>query len=343
LYAPDGTLLKPFAVDAILGGIDDQVRTYRVRAGDTLVKIAAKFGLKMSSLFWANQLTDKDSVQIGDVLAIPPTDGVLYTVKEGDTVETIAAAFHADPAKVVAYNGLGGDIVVIGETIMVPDGRGAAIPSAPVADSGGSSGSSGPLQVPPTLPPSVSAPTSCTGWQDPYAPPTKIRVLRTYGSASGRVQTVDFRAYVDNVMAWEWPSDYPTAALEAGAIAVKQYGWYYTIHYRGGITAGGACYDVTDTADDQIYRPETRSAIAIQKSAITATWSMSIRRTRGGLPGQFILTGYRPGTITSCGAEQDGFRLYERGVFDCARQGKTLEEIEGIYYGPTSQLILGSP
>ncbi|MFI5253844.1 MAG: LysM peptidoglycan-binding domain-containing protein [Candidatus Limnocylindrales bacterium] len=341
-YAPDGTFRKPFAVLPSPARLADQVVTYRVRAGDTLAKIAARFGLKMSSLYWANDLTDKDTIQIGDVLAIPPIDGVLYTVKEGDTIESIAAAFHADAALVVAYNGLAGDVVVIGQTIMVPDGRGRPILSAAVASTGGP----GPTIMTSTKPPtpaSGSRPSSCTGWKDLMAPPNAIRVLRTSGPASGSVQIVDFQTYVGDVMAMEWPVYYPAAALQAGAIAVKQYGWYYTMHYRGGVSARGACYDVVDNANDQLFRPEARSAYAVHKAAIAATWTMSVRRSLSGVPGQFILTGYRPGTVATCGAEQDGFHLYELGVFDCARQGRTLEEIEGIYYGPTLQLVIGKP
>lgn len=191
----------------------------------------------------------------------------------------------------------------------------------------------------PQLAPTASAATSCTGWKDSYAPPSTVRVLRSYGAASGTVQTVAFRTYVDNVMAWEWPSTYPTASLRAGAIAVKQYAWYYTMHYRGGVTAAGACYDVKDSTADQIYRPETRAASTIQKAASTATWTMTIRRTQSSVLGQFILTGYRSGTIATCGAEHNGFLLYQKGVADCGKQGKTLEEIERIYYGATLQPV----
>ncbi|MFI5253845.1 MAG: FG-GAP-like repeat-containing protein [Candidatus Limnocylindrales bacterium] len=162
-------------------------------------------------------------------------------------------------------------------------------------------------------------------------------MLRSYGSASGTVQTVDFTAYVQNVMAWEWPSTWPTSTLRAAAIAVKQYAWYYTMHYRGGTSAGGACYDVKDTTADQIYRPETRSAAASHKDAVAATWPMSIRRTKSGVAGTFILTGYRSGSSTACGADADGFLLYGKSLYDCGKKGKTLEEIERIYYGSTLQ------
>jgi LysM repeat protein len=331
-FAADGTMLKPFAVAEDLDGVADQMRQYIVRSGDTLTRIAQRFGLNMATLFWANKLTDRDTLRPGQVLHIPPTDGVLHTVEEGDTIESIVAAYHADLDAFVAYNDLHGDVVVIGETFMVPGGRGDPIPApAPASNSRDSSTVSEPSPI---------GASRCTGWTDSSAPPSTIRVLRTFGSAAGTVQRVDFRSYVEMVMAAEWSVSLPAIALQAGAIAVKQYGWYYAMHYRGGRNASGVCFDVRDTTADQIYRPETRAPTAAHKAAVSATWSMSIRRERLGLPGQFILTGYRTGTIAVCGAERNGFVLYQAGVGDCADQGMTLEQIEGLYYGPTLQIHL---
>jgi murein DD-endopeptidase MepM/ murein hydrolase activator NlpD len=83
----------------------------------------------MYTLWWANRLKAKDELHVGQKLYIPPTDGVLYTAQEGDTVDTIAAKFRANVEEVIAFNDLEGDTVVIGQQLMVPDGRGAAIPT----------------------------------------------------------------------------------------------------------------------------------------------------------------------------------------------------------------------
>ena len=139
-------------------------------------------------------------------------------------------------------------------------------------------------------------------------------------------------------MSWEWPETYPLQALRAGAVAVKQFGWYHARNWRGGKTAERACYDVKDTSADQIYRPETRSAGPKQLAAVVTTWNLSIRRTRNGTPGYFILTGYAPGSIATCGAEKNGYRLYQKGVKACAKAGLTYEQIARIYYGSTLQL-----
>src|SRR5450759_155329 len=87
-------------------------------------------------------------------------------------------------------------------------------------------------------PPVVQA-AACTGWSSTTTPPPTIRVLRS----TGVVQTVDFETYVKVVTPAEWPPAWPIEAMRAGAVAIKQYAWYYTMHYRGGTGTGG-CYDV---------------------------------------------------------------------------------------------------
>ncbi|HXQ96519.1 MAG TPA: peptidoglycan DD-metalloendopeptidase family protein [Candidatus Acidoferrales bacterium] len=126
----DGSLIKPITADANVADISGQVRTYTVRSGDTLSGIASRFGLSLMSIWWANRLTSADTLHIGQRLQIPPVDGVLYTVKAGDSVTSIARKYHATAADIRAFNSLTGDTVVIGQEIMVPDGHGAPIPTA---------------------------------------------------------------------------------------------------------------------------------------------------------------------------------------------------------------------
>ena len=75
-----------------------------------------------------------------------------------------------------------------------------------------------------------------------------------------RSQEVDFRDYVAITMAVEWPEHYPLETLKAGAIATKQFAWYYVIHPRGRRrsscrTASKACYDVVDTHRGPVLLP----------------------------------------------------------------------------------------
>lgn len=172
----------------------------------------------------------------------------------------------------------------------------------------------------------VAAATSCARWTTSYAPPPTIRVLRT---ATGTVEAVPFQAYVENVMGWEWPASYPTEALRAGAVAVKEYAWYRSmISLRS--TPSGDCYDVRDDTWDQIYDP-SRSPAASQVAAVEATWTLTMRKN-----GAFFLSGYGPGSSDVCGADLSSTRtrLAQRGVRACALDGKSMAEILHVYLDP---------
>lgn len=88
--------------------------------------------------------------------------------------------------------------------------------------------------------------------------PSNIRVYMTnpvnvnhYGSGT---YPVDFGEYVYNVLPNEWGDWYETAktAVQAGAIAVKMYGWYHVYHPKWNFSPYYA--DVQDNTNDQVYK-----------------------------------------------------------------------------------------
>jgi len=102
---------------------------YTVQEGDTVFGIAEKFALSPYTIFWANSEILQDSVHLlypGQVLRIPPVDGVIHLVAEGDTVESIAAAYGVEVEAIVArgYNPIRGDEdLVAGMLLIVPGGE----------------------------------------------------------------------------------------------------------------------------------------------------------------------------------------------------------------------------
>jgi hypothetical protein len=175
----------------------------------------------------------------------------------------------------------------------------------------------------------TAAGSSCTGWTSQSVPPRTIRVLR---SGSGRVDKVPFRRYVAEVMAsGEWPSRLRRATLEAGAVAVKQYAWYYALrgHHRHGYARNGHCYDVRDDTNDQLYRPDRAFPSERQQRAIETTWALTLRKY-----GRFFLTGYRQGEAGRCAADANGWKLFERSVEDCASRGWSRQHILNAYLDP---------
>ncbi|HYN48041.1 MAG TPA: M23 family metallopeptidase [Candidatus Nanopelagicales bacterium] len=128
-FLADGTLLKPVVVDTTVEDGRSQLRTYKVRPGDTLTGIASRTGVSMMTIWWANKLKSKDDLKIGQVLVVPPVNGLVVTVKAGDTLATVAAAEKADAADIVEANALTDETLVIGQVLIVPGARGAPIPT----------------------------------------------------------------------------------------------------------------------------------------------------------------------------------------------------------------------
>ncbi len=196
---------------------------------------------------------------------------------------------------------------------------------------------------------------SCTGWQSTYVPPTTIKVLRYAGKPKKEyVETVPFRQYVLTVMPHEWPDWMGYDALKIGAIAVKQYGWYYTIVYRGGEwtdpndpTQTPQCYDVVDSTTDQLYKPGPNTVPSPNTiRAVNETWRMSLRKYNGNpstkIPtSTFFLTGYRAGTPGPCGYDADGYKLYQASLYQCTQPPNDLdfEQTLRVYLDPRLEIV----
>ncbi len=169
-FLADGTLLKPVAVDTTVPDGSAKLREYAVRQGDTLTGIASHFGISMMTIWWANDLTSKDALHIGQKLVIPPVSGVVVKVKVGDTLASIATDTGASPDQIASYNGLTDPNVILGQVLVIPGAQGDAIatPAPPAqarsstaSTAGGSSGSSSGAQS--TGGTSVSGPSTYGG------------------------------------------------------------------------------------------------------------------------------------------------------------------------------------
>ncbi|MEK7118077.1 MAG: M23 family metallopeptidase [Patescibacteria group bacterium] len=99
-----------------------QISIYVVREGDTSSSVAKMFDVSVSTVVWANNLSRAAELQIGQTLVILPISGVQYTVKNGDTIVSIAKKFKGDPDEIRSYNGILGDKLDIGLVIIIPDG-----------------------------------------------------------------------------------------------------------------------------------------------------------------------------------------------------------------------------
>ncbi|HQV68561.1 MAG TPA: peptidoglycan DD-metalloendopeptidase family protein [Thermoflexales bacterium] len=74
--------------------------TYTVQLNDTLFGIAYAFGVSPETVLWSNYSALKDNpdlLSVGQQLIIPPANGLVIQVEEGDSIDTLARQFHVKP------------------------------------------------------------------------------------------------------------------------------------------------------------------------------------------------------------------------------------------------------
>jgi membrane-bound lytic murein transglycosylase D len=80
-----------------------------VKRGENLSYLSSKYGISVSSIMAANNLTDKHVLKIGQRLMIPAASDVTlesYRVKAGDTVSELAMKFGSNTNEIKKLNGL---------------------------------------------------------------------------------------------------------------------------------------------------------------------------------------------------------------------------------------------
>ncbi|QSO46873.1 SpoIID/LytB domain-containing protein [Alicyclobacillus mengziensis] len=83
------------------------------------------------------------------------------------------------------------------------------------------------------------------------------------------VQTLGFEEYCQDVLPNEWGPSWNLESLKAGAIAIKMFAWYYTLHPT---TESGFTYDVDNTTNFQEFKylsGRVKTDLATQE-----TWNM---------------------------------------------------------------------
>ena len=107
-----------------------KVFQYTVQKGDTAWTIAKKFNIKPETILWGNEglSVDAGTLIIGAVLNVLPVDGVLHTVRSGDTLERLQELHGISIKEIVNFigNDFKGEIpeeLAIGNQIIIPGGK----------------------------------------------------------------------------------------------------------------------------------------------------------------------------------------------------------------------------
>ncbi len=120
-----------------------EMQSYTVQAGDTVLGISEKFGLRPETIQWANPglEANADIIRPGDSLAILPIDGALHTITSGDTLGSIASDYKVSVEDIVNYPGNNlADVnaqLTIASKLVIPNGVKEFINQQAVAYTGG--------------------------------------------------------------------------------------------------------------------------------------------------------------------------------------------------------------
>ena len=139
----DGTMRLPAAVQLSIPDGRVHVSIHVVQKGQTLAQIAKLYSIGLMDVIWSNRLISTSNPPAGKRLKIPDVKGYVHVVREHETMKSIASSANIPQAKIVAYNELRSTDVVLGMVLVLPGGRGPALPT--YAASGQSYAYNGPL------------------------------------------------------------------------------------------------------------------------------------------------------------------------------------------------------
>ncbi len=121
---------------------------YEVKTGDTLIRIANRYGVSVESLARDNNISDPACIYVGQRLQInggnapsptaapaaqatPPVAGFTYTVRRGDTLNGISQRYDVPVSDIVAANGIrDASSLHVGDQIIIPGRQAESTPSA---------------------------------------------------------------------------------------------------------------------------------------------------------------------------------------------------------------------
>lgn len=203
VVTPRPVIRPPAPVERVTDTTD--AATYTVQKGDSLSKIAAKAGVSTAELAELNNITNRNSIRIGQRLLLPAharalpaaaaapaskpsapaaakpaagpasDSGQTHTVQGGDTLGKLASRYGTTVSAFREVNGLKSDVIRIGQKLKVPTaGRATAnaakeTPAAPAA----------PAPATATAPEAAAPAAEVTPPPAPEAAPVMIPVVET--------------------------------------------------------------------------------------------------------------------------------------------------------------------
>lgn len=99
------------------------MKTYAIRSGDTIEKIAKRFGLRQDTLISMNNLQSAQSIRPGVQLRVPNMDGISHKVKRGENLSSLSKVYGIDMTRIVDANDLTNGTINAGQSLFIPNAR----------------------------------------------------------------------------------------------------------------------------------------------------------------------------------------------------------------------------
>lgn len=115
-----GSLLNDATTGSNVEELRNGLLSYRVEDGDSLSSIAAKFGISVNTVVWANDIENSSLIKPGEELVILPVSGVLHEVAEGETLNSIREAYGVEDGDIATFNDRD---IAVGDTVIVPNAK----------------------------------------------------------------------------------------------------------------------------------------------------------------------------------------------------------------------------
>ena len=97
--------------------------SYKVQSGENISGLAISLGLNQDTIISVNKITNTRLLQTGRVLLIPNQDGILHTVRTGESLSSIAERHKVEKEAIQTANELFSDRISAGTDLFIPGAR----------------------------------------------------------------------------------------------------------------------------------------------------------------------------------------------------------------------------